>query len=92
MGDLSSPSDSARIIIFLRKFGDENISRKLKYRDQHSPVATSNNVPRVKWKDDKQPGGTVKKVEISRDELFSVVPRLSDARLKVHQGAGFQKR
>ena len=44
------------------------------------------------WKDDKQPGGTVKKVEISRDELFGVVPRLSDARLKVHQGAGFQKR
>ena len=44
------------------------------------------------WKDEEQPGGMVKKVEISRAELFDVVPRLSDDRLKVFQGAGFQKR
>ena len=44
------------------------------------------------WQDEKQPGGLVKKVVISRADLFAVVPRLSDDRLKVLQGAGFQKR
>jgi hypothetical protein len=44
------------------------------------------------WQDEKQPGGMVKKVTISRADLFGVVPRLSDDRLKVFQGAGFQKR
>jgi hypothetical protein len=44
------------------------------------------------WKDEELSGGMVKKVEISRAELFDVVPRLSDDRLKVFQGAGFQKR
>ena len=34
------------------------------------------------WKDEEQPGGMVKKVEISRADLFGVVPRLSDDRLK----------
>jgi hypothetical protein len=41
------------------------------------------------WKDE---GGMVKEVEISRADLFGVVPRLSDDRLKVFQAAGFQKR
>jgi hypothetical protein len=44
------------------------------------------------WQDEKQPGGKVKKITISRADLFGVVPRLSDARLKVFQGAGFQNR
>jgi hypothetical protein len=47
LGDLSSPSVSAEIIIFLRRFGDENITRNITYRDQLSPVATSNNVARL---------------------------------------------
>jgi hypothetical protein len=44
------------------------------------------------WYDEEQPGGMVKKVTIGRADLFGMVPRLSDARLRVLQGAAFQRR
>jgi hypothetical protein len=43
------------------------------------------------WQDEKEPGGMVKKVTISRNDLFCLAPRLSDARLKVFASAGFRK-
>jgi hypothetical protein len=42
------------------------------------------------WQDEKLDGGMVKQVTIGRDDLFGMVPRLSDARLKVFEGAGFR--
>jgi hypothetical protein len=72
LGDLSSPSDSTEIIIFLRKFGDENISRKLKYRDQLSPVATSNNVPRLTKMSPSVPLGCTS--EIGDGQRIAVLP------------------
>ncbi len=45
------------------------------------------------WRDEPALGGAAfKRVLISRDDLFSAVPRLSDARLRVFTGACFQKK
>jgi hypothetical protein len=41
------------------------------------------------WKDENRFGSTVKRIEISRDDLFSG-PRLTDARLKMQKEAGFK--
>ena len=67
-GDLPYPSVSAEIIIFLSRFGDENISRNITYRDQ-----LSQSLHQTTWSGSRNAGDPIETPKFTRGSQRTTV-------------------